>query len=322
MKIITILLLTAMPLATLAQPTVTHNEFYHIGDNIVMTNCDTTGVRGGNAGAGVTWDFSGLVAAGTYSYSVANNTTGMFPTADIVITFSDGTQQFIQENSTDSRLNGYIDGMGDTITYNMLTIAHRPFTYNSFYNDSEYQMNIPANGTHGGGSLTLKGDGYGTLKLPTGNFSNVLRIKEVREEGDSAIGDTTFFTITSYLWFDTATTAPLLRIDSLIGVNPTTRVRYLSTPSAVNSVALNNATFTAALTADQLFIKSDMQQGQEYKIEVRNIVGQTVYEDEFIASGNEQRFNTNAQLSNGIYVIGLTHKNSNASTKFIKVVKQ
>lgn len=77
----------AFRLFATAQPTISKNEFYYVGDIIRMANCDATNVNAGASGAGVMWDFSGLRPTGVYSITtIAKDNSSIFITSNLLET--------------------------------------------------------------------------------------------------------------------------------------------------------------------------------------------------------------------------------------------
>ncbi len=71
-----------------------------------MVNCDPSGVTAGESGTNIMWNFSGLNATGTAVTTVVQDTASGFSTSNLLITLPNGVKQYVQENSTDSYLNG------------------------------------------------------------------------------------------------------------------------------------------------------------------------------------------------------------------------
>src|SRR5258708_1086266 len=110
------LLLYTLPAALSAQPIVSNNEFYHIGDVINMVKCDPSGVRAGAEGEAVTWDFSGIHSSGVATTAVLHDTSTVFLTSNLLLMQPDGSREHVQESSSDS----YINGIDDIATHNRI----------------------------------------------------------------------------------------------------------------------------------------------------------------------------------------------------------
>lgn len=316
------ILFVSIPTALFGQPSISTNEYYHIGDVISMVNCDPGTVVAGAPGAGVTWDFSTLSTSGTYVMTVENDTSSVFTTANVLLRLPTGEKEHILENNTDSHLLGIEDSVSGVVaSYYNYDIAKRPITYMTVYVDS-YQVAIPATNLGGKGYLTTMGDGYGTLMLPTGTFTNVLRIKEYQTETDSVGSTITSSIKTSYLWFDDAHSAPLLRIDSSISIfGNTNTIMYLVPPTKVANVMKEQANYQCAIRNDELLLSGNFDYGKVYDVAVYNIIGAKIYNTEFTAMNNTAHFVMGADLAPGMYITMIMQKNAPDKKEVIKMIK-
>jgi hypothetical protein len=313
-----------MPKALAAQPTITTNEFYYVGDVIQMVNCDPTGTNAGASGSNVSWDFSGLAAIGSNQVTtVAMDTSSVFTTSNLLITLPGGLKQYVQENSSDSYLNGTADTVSGIVTnYYNLDISKRPITYLTNYIDS-YRVVVASTAAHGGGRLTTNADAYGILMLPTGTFNNVLRVRKVQSETDSTSIDTFTTTTISYLWFDGVHHPPLLRIDSVIGVlGSSNSITYLSASTGVTHLKSSQGNYQCSIHNDELLLNGTFVFGKIYTVTVYNIIGAKVFSKEFIAEGNSISFDMNGQIIQGIYIVSISQKEDPSDKAILKTVKQ
>ena len=236
-----------------------------------------------------------------------------------------GSIAFLQETNTDSYINGIYDtGTGITTYYQNYDVAKRPFAYNTTKVDS-YYVNIPASSTYGTGVLTQTGDAYGTLILPTGTYTNVLRIKKVQYENDTSGSSILTSSSTSYLWFDTGIAAPLLVIDSASNISSQTQsVMYLSSFTKTGITNVNNPQYLYSGYFDNTgnLRLSGFEADKIYTVTVYNIIGSKVYSDEFSASANSLIFNMGRQINAGIYIVNIAVKDEAPSAAgVLKIVK-
>lgn len=209
------LLLTASLLATLAisafaQPVLDQTAVGQPGDVFYLGIQDTfaPGFTLGNPGANQTWDFSNLWVNGTdtlWFLDPINTTYGSnFPASNLAIkqaSLGDG-EAFLE--STNNHLDilgvaGDLLGSGSPIIIPQnppSRIAQFPFTYsNSFTNITVIDVTADASGfgvpfVDSARYKNLQdrdvlADGYGTLILPSGTFTSVLRTKDIVEQKDS-----------------------------------------------------------------------------------------------------------------------------------------
>ncbi len=320
--IVTILLsLVLMPVLSPAQLTISTNEFYHIGDEIQMVNCLVP--ANDSVGAGITWDFSADGATGGVSTTYVLHDTSTVFSANLMLILPDGSIEYMQENNTDSYVQGIENASSHVVTnYNNYDIARRPVTYGSHLVDT-YRVNIPAVGTHGTGVITQDVDGYGTLISPTGTFSNVLRVKKSQMELDTTTAGVTLATTFSYLWFDTMHTAPLFRIDSVSNaLGSIQSAGFLAAASGVAQVHANSGGYTAYMQNSELDIAGPFVSGSVYRVVVYNLIGSKVAANEIVAEGTRQSIDMQNALPPGVYVVSISEKNNPAGREVIKVMKQ
>jgi hypothetical protein len=314
-----------LPVALCAQPTITTNEFYNIGAVIEMTNCDASAVNAGASGAGVTWNFSALGSSGgTSTTTVAHATSSVFITSNLMITLPGGLIEYVDENSTDSYINGTYDPATNiTTNYNNYDESKRPVTYNTNYVDS-YRVIITSPSTVGTGHITETGDAYGTLMLPTGTFTNVLRIKKIQTETDSMGGSESAFShIVTYLWFDTLHNAPLFRLDSVNTITGSSNTAmYLALPLNASNVNNDHIAYSGYFDNSGLQINGSFEYGSVYDVVLYNIIGTKVFSEEFPASGTSRHFDVGGNLREGIYIVSITPKEAPSSRALFKLVKQ
>ena len=320
-----LLLIASFRLTAFGQPIENHGEFYYIGNVIQMVNCDTTGFDAGIADTNVIWDFTGLQVSGAmYVTSYSNETSTGFIPSNIVAHLPNGLKMHEQQNSTDTYLIGTEDTTAGVIRqYSNYKISKRPLTYNSTYLDTFYTT-VPATGEFGRGYLSVIADAYGTLKLPSGTFNNVLRVKKVLTEGDTLGSSAIRLTNTvSYFWFDTLHHSPLLRMEDISGTSTQSKsIMYIASPSAVVNIAANEVEFTGYLYDNELLLSGNFETGGVYEVAMYNIIGSMILKEDFITSGNNYHFDISKQVTPGIYIVGLTQKNDPYTKKVIKVFKQ
>jgi hypothetical protein len=308
-----------------AQPTTSTNELYHIGDVIEMINCNATLLDAGPSGENATWDFSNIGPSGGISTTtVARDTSSVFLTSDLLVTLPDGRLEHVKQNNTDSYINGIVDN-SNNIVYNYFNYnaSKRPFSYLTTYLDS-YRVIVTAPSLVGTGYLTETGDAYGTLKLPTGVYNNVLRIKKHKIEADSTNGAVSaIYSTTSYLWFDNVHSAPLFRIDSATGLGGSAiTAMYLVTPTGIGNLAGHTDSYTGHIENNELVLTGDFEHGKIYEVVLYNIIGTVVYKATFAANDNTVRMETEKRIKPGFYIVSIASRDEPGSREIIKLVKQ
>lgn len=328
MKTITTFLLSVifLPQFVAGQPTLTINEFYNVGDMINMVNVDPTGITVGTPGPGKTWDFSAIDANGSNSVTtVASNTSGVFGTSNLMITLPNGDVEFMAENSANSYINAiYYPATHDTISYNAYDIAVRPVTYEVYYVDS-YKVEAGNPLTTGNGLLTIDGDAYGTLVLPNGTFTNVLRIRKYQVETDTIGGVEGAPVITvRYQWFVATNRAPLFEVDST-NTGSSVSVTAMYQADALRVSLLNTATpfsYSGSMQYDDLQLNGTFDIGHKYNVVAYNLTGAKIYTGDFTAWGCSERLDMGHDVIPGLYIVNLTQQDNPSFSQVIKVVRE
>jgi hypothetical protein len=221
---------------SLAQPTLTAASINPVvGDAIVDYN--TNYLSPGTAGANQTWNLSTFTISTTNSYTAVNpsSTTysASFTNANVCETNGAGYYGYYKTSATALQIYGNVVSSGTTTTVmpysNPEDFLHFPFTYTNSYTDTWATTFVSAGTTYyrkGADSVTA--DGYGTLTLPNGTYSNVLRVHFVQNYRDSASLGGSPFIITyrndEYVWYLNGNHYPIATVSSLatsFGGSPT-----------------------------------------------------------------------------------------------------
>ena len=307
--------LKAQPTLTAANTNVQIGEYFptykfNVNDS-VFNNAQVTG-------SNFTWNYSGLSARNYSAVSVlyqpnlviGNNP---FPTSNAVLN-SFLKYDFINTNSDSVSLVGHFNNFTEEVLRysNPIKILAYPFTYNSFFMD-----NFAGTGTsmgptvNFGGYITVAGDGYGTLMLPVGSASNVLKVKSVKVSITNASIDTT----TTLDWYLPGVHLPVLRMmkERYLSANYDTTIYegyYLNyTTLGVNedlTVHLTLQTFPNPATAE-VTIQYHLKTPAETKLQVTDALGKEVFHvnEKRSASGSYSRKLDVRNLPKGVYLVRL-----------------
>lgn len=213
-------LLFSSTFALIAQPTLTRTaNFPDVGDAFSRINCDTVGVSAGAAGANQTWNFSSLQQAasfqsGDFVLPSATDFASDFPSANIAEAYTGGSVNYFNATTAKTEIVGFVSvnqqGQASLVTFtNPQTTMEYPFTFgDSFTDDANRQY-----GTYNGTVTTqTTADGYGTITLPNGVFTNVLRTRTVVNILDTAPGTTFGIDDIVYEWWSTDNKQPIFSI--------------------------------------------------------------------------------------------------------------
>jgi hypothetical protein len=226
MKKLSLLSLLVITISANAQFVIDNSDSPAIGERYAFQKADTTGVQPGNAGNGITWDFSSLVALNDSNVQVfvtpaSTPYASDFPDANQAQT-GDGNYNYFKAAGDGYYYYGAVtsDGQGGVVKYKYTDAAKYykyPYNYGETFTD-----NLAAGYVSGGitfsrtGTFTGTYDGYGTLKLPGGTFQKVARVKLLEANNDVAsVGGFTInikTTITTYIWRQENRKEPLLLV--------------------------------------------------------------------------------------------------------------
>lgn len=263
MKTLFFLLILALSSNVFSQITLTDSYNPVPGNSMKTVNCDTTIVQG-NAGANQSWNFSGIVLMdSSFQNWVATSSTpysSQYPSSNVAA--RDGTEDFYTfYASSSSELTEYgYGGSGTIMTYSDPEILLQfPFTYNSSFTDN-------FSGVQNGGGLvgyrngTVSAvcDAWGTLTLPSGTYSNAIRIKYVVQINDSNSAFTSVFNSTYYQWYIANTKFPVIEIRY-------TNIIFNGNPvSAFKFVSYNPSNPTIGITQINSNVADDFRLSQNY----------------------------------------------------------
>lgn len=296
-----------------AQPTLTGATTNPVaGDSYKLYSCDATGITHGASGANVTWDFTSLTiqdSSVTKTYVTASGTPNgsQYTSSNIAQGgYNGGYLYFIADGSKYSYTGLYFPSLYNTNCSDPMDYLRYPFTYNSNFTDSYVENKTGSSIVQTKGSTVVTADAYGTLKLPYGTFTNVLRVHRANTYTDSVSSSPlTNNKADVYNWFVTGVHHPLLEVaiyETPVGSTPLVVVGYIKqSPTSVNAVTKtedaiklfpnpSNGQFT-------LKVNSNTSVG---KATVTNVYGRVVKEIQIV--GN-QEIEINLEHPSGIYFV-------------------
>lgn len=178
----------------------------------------------GMTGSSVNWDFSSIdTSAGYYIEKAAKADTTLFyvnfpPIVNYAVQYTDifGQPDFVYHKLDSALFESY--GTLNQIYTNPQKLMSFPFAYTNQFSDV-----FSTSDSTFFGNTNVIADGFGTLKLPTGIFSNVLRVKTIdryREITDrDAFGkpiDSLMYEGDYYRWYSPGYIGPLLDYSKLV----------------------------------------------------------------------------------------------------------
>jgi len=314
-------------IALYAQPTLTAATNNPVpGDAFLGYQLDPTGTTPGAAGGPVTWSFTTLPVTGmdttTYLACASTPYCDSFPGSNIVM--FDNTDYYYENAS--SALFSYLGIVAPPIfiyTTGTYGILYYPLTYNSTFNDT-FSASFSFFGTafyhHEVDSMVY--DAYGTITLPSGTYTNAVRVHVFSVSIDTSTGmgaDTGL--IETYSWYIAGFHNPIFTytVDTADGnsaeyyINPITLSTNLTKQETLNLQVFPNP------AADAINLKFNLYDNSSASATLSDITGRVIYtfgNDKINNGANEITFPVN-DLPNGMYLIRLQTAEGNITKKVI-----
>ncbi len=270
----------------------------------------------GNAGANQLWDFSTLVAnlsISTYDTVInANNapSSSSYPYANIAFYNPNHSTYSFYKKSSDSLTYYGIRGMSWTNNNtDPEKILSYPFSYDSTFSDNIY-TNTNSAGTLGYSteSFTRLADGYGTLLLPTGTFSNVLRIKTT----GYFYSNSNSYNYTTYYFYLPGIHQPILKLSESTSSSYFTEfLKMIVTGKSETNVSLNKIKLFPNPATNNITIETSLTAS----IEILNPQGQLL---KYVKEVNNSININISTFAKGLYIIKLKTAEGMNINKFTK----
>jgi hypothetical protein len=247
-------------------------------------SCDVTGITPGAAGASVTWNFAGLTELNRDTTTLLACSPSFhcdsFPGSNFVMYDNYDDYYGIADTSKLVFTGAYISSQYLHLHGESMILFY-PATYNSVHVDS-YSYNIPFVDAYREIDSFI-GDGYGTLILPTGTFTNVLRIHEIGYVWDtSAFGGTSVYRTESYNWYMTGFHHQLLvvNVDTTMPGGPyTSNAEYYTQGVPLAVRAVGNTTDVLVYpnpAADVIHAKFSLPENVNARVTLSDVTGRVV----------------------------------------------
>lgn len=330
-KIYLSLLLSAAGLVANAQLTQANHAF--VGGEIFTTyQCDSTGITAGASGTGATWNYGSINTHSStlVGYSVTVNTNTSYPMPGLSLSSTGNNTSYYTSDPSDTKYWGgniLVGSIGATLTY---TSGAFTAVYPMNLNTSTVaaiggSISVPAlsqNGTFTGNAGTIA-DGTGTLILPTGSYTNVVRVVTTQ-----TINFTTPLangTVTQKNWdyYSVGTKNSLFTISAstvVTSLAPTPSSQTVVTRSAPSSVGVKES--KANLISLSVFPNPSSSQitlltesNKANAVEIHDVTGKLI--SVYTFENNKVNFST-LEMTNGIYfyTVKNTAKQTLATGKF------
>jgi len=298
-----------------AQPTLTvANNMPVTGDIHRYYNCDS--VAPGPSGANQTWDFTGIDTTSGLDGGYATCVSPLcdsFPGSMLANAIAGGQYTYFKTNASaisihGIHLTGYIKFTDDE------DLLRYPMSYgtNNIFSDT-FNANYQAGHDYlRFGKVYDTADGWGLLKLPNGNFANVLRVKRVEVYRDTDLNDMIVvanYIQESYTWYTPNRREFLLQILLPKKVNNfpsgSSKVTYTNqTSTGINDV--NNADAGINISPnpakDRVNIRFDDPAEEQVNISLTDMMGKTLLQTSCAKGMQQSQLNTSA-IPAGLYFI-------------------
>jgi len=299
---------------TVAQPVLNYSDINPVIGNTFNGNVSNY-VAPGSAGANQTWDLTSMASTQAVLISaVTPASTGLastYPSANLALTYPGSPTTFYNTNTSAFQFAGQSSAQADIVYSNLEDLLRFPATYNSSYTDA-WHASFTSNGYPYSrtGSTTVTYDGYGTLKLPGGIYSNAVRVHFVQTYTDSSYIGGFWFVIPynndEYIWYLKGNHYPVATSFTLTASGSTIQSSTFLT-NIVSGVNENSNALSFGLfpnpCADALNIVADATSGHKAEVKVYNSLGEVMETPELdngIMNDNKFRLDTR-KLSQGIY---------------------
>ncbi|MFZ1321974.1 MAG: T9SS type A sorting domain-containing protein [Ignavibacteria bacterium] len=306
--------------------------------------CDTTNVSEGNSGSNQNWNFSGISFIDSTSVTFVNSGStpygSQLPGSNIASTNDNLNYNYFTTSESNLKINGYGGPDGVIINSDEQMFMQYPFTFNSTFTDN-FSSDYTLSGTQvfRTGTTTVSGDAWGTIVLPSGTFTNALRIKYVILTKDSSFIGTPFVTLittNSYVWLIPGKKFPVFEIvystisinGMVFGNNKT--VNYNRDP--VSGVSIISSEIPEDFNLSQNFpnpfnpktvIKYELRVTDNIKLKVFDVLGNEVAElvNEKQNAGSYSVDFEGSGFSSGVYFYSLYINGSLLDTKRMMLIK-
>ncbi|HKC68949.1 MAG TPA: T9SS type A sorting domain-containing protein [Bacteroidia bacterium] len=323
----------------IAQPTLTATGINPVvGDAFV--DYGTGYVGPGSAGANQTWNLSSLTTTGTVSYTAVNPSStsysSSFSNANVCESGgSAGYYGYYKTSSSALQIYGDVIATGTTsivIPYsNPEDMIHFPFTYNDTYTDT--WAGTFTNGTmfYRRGTDSVTADGYGTLILPNGTYSNVLRVHFVQNYQDSANFGTPYIITyhnSEYMWWLNGNHYPIATLSdfSSSAGSPSQTGSYLKTIVAgIENVSevTNSCTVFPNPASTNITLHLNLSENKQVEIKLFNSLGEQInvtINADGVQGSNNYTLDV-SHLAQGIYFANISLDGILTSTQRVVISK-
>lgn len=273
----------------------------------------------GTAGSGQTWNFAGITSlvTGDITYiSVASTANGSsYPQATLAAE-QDGYAAYFKITSAGIENAGVEMPTAEMVYSNPEMLLKFPSSMGSTWN-APWSTTFTISGVtiSRTGTITGNVDGTGTLVMPYGAVSNVVRVKVVENYGDVSQGvNFANYVSTNYFYYKAGIHSPLAQVTELVtttnGTSQTNQSAKWLDGSQVgirellrNSIGLDLHPNPANSSSTMVF----SSQGGIHSVDLLDASGRVVRHDELMVQPGISRHDLDLQgLQSGLYMVRIT----------------
>jgi hypothetical protein len=297
-----------------------------VGESFINHSYDASLISPGSSGANVTWDFSTIVSTGTSTYNwITSSSTpysSSYPNANLAISDA-GYYYYYSASSTDYSSCGGTNPSAQVISYSDLEKQLVfPMTYNTTFSDA-FAATYDAGSSmfmNRAGTMTGVADGYGTLILPYGTITDVLRVKLVEDYQDSYLGTPmVVYSTEAYAWYKAGVHQSLFSHTTFVmNGNTTIYGRYIDASHV--GIDNNEVHFGLNIYPNPSFGSFNIELYTNNKntlFEVVDIYGKIVYQIEYSNTSFVKDKIDLSILSKGIYIVRVTAEDCQQTKKIV-----
>jgi len=294
---------------------------------------DTTGINEGAPGAGVTWNFVSMTtnSTDTTSYIAPTGTPyyDSFSTAQVVI--KTGTNYGYAKFNSDSCI---FNGFGERGTVLRFQNPYVLFKYPNSYNNitTDFSSFVAYDSSFGyifdKTTETTHYDSYGTLMLPTGNFTDVVRLTRTTLYWDSVYNMGFSFVAQSksitHEWYKDNIKMPLARVvldsngSGTFYKSVVSYTKVLQSPTSIADVDAYHSLKITPNPASNFLQVSGFNMADNSAFAITNMIGNTVLQGNLTAyrNGADLQIPVN-NLPAGVYFISIGNGQFTQKQRFV-----
>lgn len=301
------------------------------GDVYTAYNADTS-AQPGTSGDNQTWNFATLSinpVATSLPYVAPSATPypSAFPAATAA-TNKGEPYTYYKVNSSEFSILGYhvLTPSNDTIKYtDPQKLFNYPFSFQNTFTDNFLSaVFVQGINTVRKGVSTTTADGLGTLILPSGSYSNILRVKIIQDYVDSNLYTKFYTHIETYSWYDGSHKNPVFKIEkktSTMGGNYKNVLVSSDVYVGIDNAEKNNqqlSVFPNPAT-DNITIMLDPKEQSLLQIAVFDMQGKMIkdFGGPGLLCGNNQLALDVADIPGGIYFVNIKTNSGCCNKKIV-----